>query len=347
MITDDTAVLNTLAIDGQRDAAPLVSVVVPTKDRTVLLAATLRSICRQEAVPIDVVVVDDGSKDAEAVESVVARLKDTRVSVLRRPSPEGVSAARNHGLEATTGEWVAFCDDDDLWAPDKIVRQLRALDETGSSWVYTGAVDINRTNAVAKGSPPPAPDTVVTDLPKFNVIPGGCSGVLAARKALTQVGGFDVDLGPCADWDLWLKLLRLGPPACAPEALVGYRLHPANMSLNEERMVSDFAVLRARYGTLNEATFRRYLFWWSLRSQRRAAAFRHWVGAARARDRIFPVRLLASDLRYLLRKSAEAVLLRTKYGRWAVRQPAAAAPEQQSDPYVASARHWVAQCELS
>ena len=75
-----------------------------------------------------------------------------------------------------TPEWVAFCDDDDLWAPDKIIRQLKALDQSKCTWAYTGAVDINKLNVVTKGSPPPTPDTVVADLPKFNVIPGGCSG---------------------------------------------------------------------------------------------------------------------------------------------------------------------------
>ena len=77
------------------------------------------------------------------------------------------------------------------------------------------------------------------------------------------------------------------------------------MSLDEERLVADFTVLRARYGTVNEATFRRYLFWWSLRSQRRRAAFRHWLAATRAPDRTFPVRVLGSDLTYLLRNSAK------------------------------------------
>ena len=331
---------------AQSGGAAEVSVVVPTKDRPALLAATLHSVCRQQDVSIEVVVVDDGSNNAEAVESVVAELKNPRVRLLRHPFPEGVSAARNRGLAATISEFVAFCDDDDLWAPNKIARQLMALDESGCSWVYTGAVDINHLNAVTKGSPPPTPDTVVADLPRFNVIPGGCSGVLAARKVLARVGAFDVELGPCADWDLWLKLLRVGPPAYVPEALVGYRLHPANMSLNEERLVADFTVLRARYGTVNEATFHRYLFWWSLRSQRRTAAFRHWLAATRASDRTFPVRLLGSDLTYLLRNSAKALLSRTKYGRWAVRPQSAAAPRHEPDPYIAAARQWIARCEL-
>jgi len=319
---------------------PTVSIVVPTKDRPQLLAVTLRSICAQEGVSLEVVVVDDGSTDPTAVASVVAGLADDRVRVLRRPASEGVSAARNAGLDATTGDRVAFCDDDDLWAPDKLARQLAALDRTGRTWAYAGSVDISKAGAVVKGGPPPLPDDVVAALPKANVIPGGCSGVLADRTLLTKVGGFDTGLGPCADWDLWLRLLAVGPPACAPEPLVGYRLHPANMSLDEQRMVADFRVLKARYGTVSEATFHRYLFWWSLRSQRRRAALAHWLSAAVARDRDFGPRLLATDLGQLLRRSAAATLGRSRYTRWAVgRMTPAGSP---LNPYAAAATSWVA-----
>jgi glycosyltransferase involved in cell wall biosynthesis len=330
-----------------RYGAPVrpVSVVVPTKDRPALIAATLRSICAQQGARIEIVVVDDGSADPGAVPAVVARLADDRVRVLRNPVPVGVGAARNRGLEATTGDWVAFCDDDDLWAPTKIAEQLRTLDRTGRSWAYAGAVDISMSGTVVKGSPPPLPDEVVATLPEANVIPGGCSGVLAERTLLVKAGGFDEELGPCADWDLWLKLLEAGPPACAAGPLVGYRLHAGNMSLNEERMVADFQVLKARYGTVNEAIFRRYLFWWSLRSQRRRAALGHWISAARARDRKFGLPLLATDLGQLLRRSAAPVLARTRYTRRLARRMTAAPPPPLS-PYAASAAAWVARYEI-
>jgi hypothetical protein len=182
---------------------------------------------------------------------------------------------------------------------------------------------------------------VVTALPKANVIPGGCSGVLADRTVLTMVGGFDTGLGPCADWDLWLRLLAVGPPACAPEPLVGYRLHTGNMSLDEERMVADFRVLEARYGTVDRTTFHRYLFWWALRSQRRRAAFGHWVAAARTPDRSVSARVLGRDLTHLLGRSSRALLERTRYGRRALRRRASARPAPQPDPYLAAARAWV------
>jgi glycosyltransferase involved in cell wall biosynthesis len=323
---------------------PLVSVIVPTRDRPELLTTTLRSIVQQHSVPLEIVVVDDASSDSDAVPAVVEALDDGRIRILRQPVSAGVSTARNRGLAASTGTWIAFCDDDDLWAPDKIDRQVHAVCTSGRSWAYTGAVDINQANVVTKGSPPPSPDDVVRNLPRYNAVPGGCSSVLVARAALVQTGGFDVGLGPCADWDLWLRLLRLGPPACVPEPLVAYRLHPANMSLSQQRMVADFAVLRGRYGTVEEATFRRYLLWWSLRSRHRRAAFSHWVFALRAGDRSFSPRLLVEDFGSLVRESADELLSRGTRGRWITRRAATAAPSPTADPYLDAARRWVAQC---
>ena len=134
---------------------PLVSVVVPTRDRPDLLTTTLRSIVRQRSVPLEVVVVDDASADSDAVPAVVEALDDGRIRIVRQSVSAGVGTARNRGLAASTGTWIAFCDDDDLWAPDKIDRQVHAVCTSGRSWAYTGAVDINRANVVTKGSPPP------------------------------------------------------------------------------------------------------------------------------------------------------------------------------------------------
>jgi glycosyltransferase involved in cell wall biosynthesis len=158
---------------------PLVSVVVPTRDRPDLLATTLRSIVQQRSVAIEVIVVDDGSADTGSVMAVVEALRDRRIRIVRQPVPVGVSAARNCGLTASTGRWIAFCDDDDLWAPEKLDRQVRAVGTTGRHWAYTGSVDINLANVVTKGSPPPPPNEVVRDLPRFNAVPGGCSSVRA------------------------------------------------------------------------------------------------------------------------------------------------------------------------
>ncbi len=109
-----------------------VSVVIPTRNRSALLTRTLRSALRQERVAIEVIVVDEASIDETP--AVLAAVGDPRLKVLRHETPRGLSSARNHGAEQACGEWLAFLDDDDLWAPSKLWRQVTVATETGREW---------------------------------------------------------------------------------------------------------------------------------------------------------------------------------------------------------------------
>ena len=97
-----------------------------------MLAMTLRSVLRQQSVDLEVIVVDEASTDDTA--SMLAAVNDTRVSIIRHDTPHGLSAARNHGAFEARGQWLAFVDDDDLWAPDKLVRQIEAAEQAGRDW---------------------------------------------------------------------------------------------------------------------------------------------------------------------------------------------------------------------
>src|SRR6476620_3195330 len=97
---------------------PTVSVIVPTHNRVRLLPLTLQSVLWQQGVQLEVIVVDDAS--AADVRGTVEALDDPRVRVLRQELPQGVCMARNRGVAEAGGSWVAFVDDDDLWAPDKL-----------------------------------------------------------------------------------------------------------------------------------------------------------------------------------------------------------------------------------
>ena len=119
----------------------LISIVIPTRDRPKLLLETLHYVLRQCEVELEVLVVDDGS--TERVAETILELADSRVRVLRNDAAKGVSAARNRGIDEAQGDWVAFSDDDDLWAPHKLEMQLASASEYRSDWAYGGAVAIN------------------------------------------------------------------------------------------------------------------------------------------------------------------------------------------------------------
>src|SRR6266540_60278 len=183
-----------------------VSVVIPTRGRTRLLASTLGTVLWQRDVDFEVVVVDDGSSDDTG--EVVAGLGDTRVRLVRHPTAQGVSAARNRGIAEARGAWVAFLDDDDLWAPDKLARQLQAARGTGRAWAYAGAVKIDTNQRLIGGTPPAPPEQVAARLARWNPVPGGCSNVIISRAVLLAAGPFDHQLVNLADWDLWIRVAR-------------------------------------------------------------------------------------------------------------------------------------------
>jgi glycosyltransferase involved in cell wall biosynthesis len=231
-------------------SAPAVTVVVPTKDRSRLLSATLGSILAQRGVSIEVVVVDDGSSADEARAIRAHELGPVRV--IRNEASRGVAAARNQGAQAGTGPWIGFCDDDDLWAPGKLAGQLAAAEEAGRSWVYTGAVKFADGPTVWQVMEPPASSEVEGRLADRNLIPAGASNVVVHRDAFLTAGGFDEGLGHLADWDLWLRLLEAGPPARAPGIGVAYRLHTGAMSLNPAGILDELGVLDNRWKHLRD-----------------------------------------------------------------------------------------------
>ena len=258
---------------------PEVTAVVPTHDRAGLLRTTLRTILWQRDVAMEVLVVDDGSSDHTA--AVVERLGDPRVRLLRHDAPRGVSTARNRGASEARGEWLAFCDDDDLWAPDKLARQVAAAKEAGRTWAYGGAVHVSLDLRVLSVKPPPSPRDLVRALPGWSLMPGGSSNVIQRREAFDAAGGWDPSLINLADWDLWARLTREGPPACARAPLVGYRIHPGNASADTGLILREAEVLDGRYGArLDRGKLHHYLAWVYLRSGRRRAAVSHLARAA-------------------------------------------------------------------
>lgn len=224
-----------------------VSVVVPTRNRSRLLATTLRSVLWQRDVTLEVIVVDEASTDD--TQAMLAGLADWRVRVVRHDAPLGVSTARNRGAAEAQGEWVAFLDDDDLWAHDKLAAQLRAARITGRDWAYTGSVNIAGPCQIVHGQPPLSPRDIVAALPHYNAIPGGGSNVVVRRTAFQRAGPFDTRLRNTEDWEMWIRLAKAGPPAWVCSPLVAYRLHCSNSSLNVSEIMRGALLIEEMHHT--------------------------------------------------------------------------------------------------
>ncbi|HLX18949.1 MAG TPA: glycosyltransferase [Gaiellaceae bacterium] len=209
---------------------PLVSVVIPTRDRATLLLHTLETVRRQEGARLEIIVVDDGSVDDTP--GALAGVDDSRLRVLRRSGAGGVAAARNLGIAASTGEWVAFLDDDDVWVPDKLRKQLAAVAGTDAVLCYTGVVYIDGAGRPLRIRRTPDPAELPGGILRTNLI-GGPSTVIVRADELRRTGGFDEQLNALADWDMWIRLLERGSAVVCDEILAGYRVHGANMHNRE------------------------------------------------------------------------------------------------------------------
>ena len=261
---------------------PLVSVVVPSHNRARLLRRTLQSILTQHLTDLEVVLVDDGSTDETPQ---ITNAADPRLVVIRNQEPGGVSAARNRGIAAARGEWIAFCDDDDLWSPDKLSRQLMAAERAGAGWVYSGDVNVDDKLRVLSGGPPNDPQDVMALLPRWNPIASGGSNVVVRSKVLAAVGGFDPTLRRTEDWDLWIRIARTGPPACVREPLVAYRFHMGNVVIDPSDRVNEARRLARRYSIpVDVAAMHRRAAWSALRAGRRLRAVRHYASAIAGGD---------------------------------------------------------------
>jgi glycosyltransferase involved in cell wall biosynthesis len=302
---------------GRVTLPPLVSVVIPTRDRWGMLRATLVTVLAQRDVNLEVIVVDDGSTTAPAHFP-----RDRRIRLLRQDPSRGVAEARNAGLAAASGPYVAFTDDDDLWAPDKLSAQLRAMERTGAGWSSCGAVVVDNELRIQNNQRASQTGDVATRVLAANVVPGGGSGVVADTALVRRVGGFDPAFHMVADWDLWIRLALAAPLVAVDRPLVVYRMHAGGMSWRHDRTYDELRALEAKYAAERaargvEMNWPRLEYWLGDRKQRAGDR----VGAARSFLRSAPVIGRFKSLTRALEALVWPEAHRFRYRRWGRRVP--------------------------
>lgn len=206
---------------------PVVSVVIPTHNRSVLLRAALDSVYNQTFTELETIVVDDGS--TEDLRGVVAG-HPTRPQLIRSPDQAGPAAARNCGVRAANGEFIAFLDSDDLWLPTKLERFVAALRADPTTKIYYGPMSpITADGHPMAGHTKPCVGGRITEalfLSSFVHVPT----VVCCRDLLVHHGLFDESLPVCEDYDLWLRMSLDEPFGLIDEPLALRRLHPDRLS---------------------------------------------------------------------------------------------------------------------
>ncbi len=220
-----------------------VSIVITNYNHARFLDAAIRSVLAQTVPPDEIIVVDDGSTEDPG--EVVARHPSVR---LIRQENQGLSGARNTGLSAASGRYVAFLDADDTLTPVMVEADLALFREHPDCAFVYGAYELVDTD----GRPFASVDVMMPgDDAYASFLSGNLVGmhgtVLYRRDLLAAAGGFDRSLRSCEDYDAYLRLSRHHPVAATERRLASYRRHGDNMSEDVPRMLRSARAVLGRH----------------------------------------------------------------------------------------------------
>ncbi|RTL52948.1 MAG: glycosyltransferase family 2 protein [Rhodocyclaceae bacterium] len=200
---------------------PAISVVIPSYNRGYCIGDTLQSLLSQTYGDFEAIVVDDASED-DTRERVQA-MADPRIRYVAHRYNRGGNAARNTGIRHARGDYVAFLDSDDQWAPDKLGKQLEGMLSLGPDYgaSYTWMVCVDQHGRESERISHRFEGDWRERILVSNFI-GSFSAFMVRTNLLNQIGGLDENLRSCQDWDLFIRLSRHTRLHCLAEHLVGY-----------------------------------------------------------------------------------------------------------------------------
>lgn len=211
--------------------AGLISVVMPCYNAQAYVAEAVASVLGQTYRSVELIVVDDGSTDAsvEIIESYGHRL------TLLRQNNQGPYPARNRGVTASRGEFLAFLDADDWWAPDCLERLHEAIERSRAAVAYCGWQNVGLPGG--RGEPYVPPDYEREGkLERFlrAAAPWPIHAALLRRSVWDEVGGFDTTLPTVMDYDLWLRVGAFRPIVRVDKVLAFYRHHQGGQITSQQ-----------------------------------------------------------------------------------------------------------------
>lgn len=228
-------------------AAPSFSVVMPCYNAAAHLARSVGSVLAQTEPGWELIVVDDGSTDNSR--DLVAAFNDSRIRLVAQAN-QGASAARNRGVAEARGEFLAFLDADDVWAPEFLAQLSTALRaRPDAALAYCGWQNVGLPGA--RGEPFIPQDYERPG--KVEALLAGCRwpvhAVMVRREAVINAGGFDRSLPNCEDYALWLNLATKAAIVRVPQVLAYYHFH-SQEAQKSRKFVARRALAHLRAQTL-------------------------------------------------------------------------------------------------
>ncbi len=225
----------------------LVSVVIPSYNRANVLPRAVKSVLAQTYQDFEIIIIDDCSKDN--TQEVVKNFNDPRIRYIRHEINKGGNAARNTGIKAANGEFVAFLDSDDEWLPTKLEKQIPLFDNPNVGLVYCGFIFIEQGVGQGEKRLVVCGSDFKEDIFVQNLV--GTTSVAVVRKGLLDdIKGFDVALRSCQDWDLYIRLSEICSFACVEQYLTFYHINRKGknqISTNPASTISGHLLILKKY----------------------------------------------------------------------------------------------------
>lgn len=218
----------------------LVSVILPIYNGEQFVARAIKSVLNQTYKELEIIVVDDGSSDNSL--DVVRSYADARLKVFTKENG-GPASARNFGIKRSSGEFIALIDQDDLWYPKKLEKQIRLISQNSKlDMVYCNALSIyeDGSGPTRKWSELHIPQTgkVFIELYRYNFIL--CSSAIFRKSLINKIGFIDENrkFFGVDDYEYWLRIALNSEIGYVPEILVERRLHKSNLSSRNKKSQS-------------------------------------------------------------------------------------------------------------
>jgi len=246
------------------EKTPTVSVIIPTYNRAQLIGRALQSVLDQTYRDFEIIVVDDSTDNTG---EIVRSFKDERIRYIKRDIRKGAGAARNTGIKAARGKYMAFQDSDDEWLPEKLEKQMKVIETAPPAVgvVYTDMLRISKAGEAKYWHSPTIVDGRLID-PKtsdYQALGLGIQSTLIKKECFDKAGLLDEDLPHLEDLELFIRMTRHYRFAHIKEPLVKYYA-PGGITANTDAAVTAQNLLFQKYSK-EIRNHRRFLAKWYFR----------------------------------------------------------------------------------